>query len=52
MKLSRNSGTGCRNTYLPTKFPVYILKKAGVLKGGRKEAERIAEAFKREALED
>ena len=41
-----------RNTYLPTKFPAYILRKAGVLRGGKAEAQKLAAAFKKEALEE
>lgn len=35
-----------RHEYLPTKFPKYILSKAGVLPEGRTEALRIADNFR------
>lgn len=41
-----------RYFYLTTKFPVYILKKAGALKGGRQEAEKIAGLYDQKAIED
>lgn len=34
-----------RAEYLPTKYPIYILKKANVLSGGAPEAERIAQMY-------
>ena len=40
------------NTYLPTKFPTYILRKAMLLKGGKAEAEQIASVFRRDAIEE
>lgn len=39
-----------RSTYLPTKFPNYILKKAKLLPGGRLEAERIAALYDEKIL--
>lgn len=41
-----------RHEYLTTKFPKYILTKANVLKGGRLEAEQIAELFEQKRLTD
>ena len=35
-----------RHEYLPTKFPKYILSKAGLLPGGKNEALRIADNFR------
>lgn len=35
-----------RHEYLPTKFPKYILTKAGMLPGGRADALRIADNFR------
>lgn len=35
-----------RHEYLPTKFPKYILSKAGLLPGGKTEALRIADNFR------
>lgn len=34
-----------KSTYLPTKFPAYILKKSNLLAGGRNEAQMIAGMF-------
>ena len=34
-----------RDVYLPTKYPSYILKKANVLPGGKKEAKRLSEIY-------
>ncbi len=39
-----------REEYLTTKFPAYILKKANVLPGGQKEAERIANMYQPKQL--
>ncbi|MBT2788078.1 MULTISPECIES: hypothetical protein [unclassified Halomonas] len=39
-----------RETYLPTKFPTYILKKAGVLSGGQNEAQMIASMYQTRSL--
>lgn len=39
-----------RRVYLPTKFPVYVLKKAAVLPGGSREAERIAGLYEGRAI--
>lgn len=39
-----------RHEYLPTKFPNYILGKAGLLPGGRSEAARIADNFRKTQL--
>ena len=41
-----------RNSYLSTKFPEYILKKAKLLKGGKIEAKEIAGLYDRKELED
>jgi hypothetical protein len=41
-----------RHEYLPTKFPSYILKKAGVLAGGKREAELIAAMYEEKLLGD
>lgn len=40
-----------REEYLPTKFPSYILKKAHILPGGKKEALTIADMYKSKLLE-
>ena len=40
-----------KHEYLLTKFPAYILNKASSLKGGKPEAERIAEVFKPKRIE-
>ncbi|MGP9796164.1 hypothetical protein ACT3UJ_02215 [Halomonas sp. 86] len=39
-----------REVYLPSKFPAYILKKAGVLSGGPAEAHRIAGMYQDHGL--
>ena len=39
-----------RNVYLPSKFPDYILKKANLLKGGKREAEKIASLYEQGKL--
>ena len=39
-----------RHEYLPTKFPKYILTKAGMLPGGRADAMRIADNFRNPQL--
>ena len=41
-----------RTVYLPTKYPIYILKKANVLPGGVSEAQRLASMYQPKALED
>ena len=40
-----------RNVYLPTKFPNYILRKAGQLEGGKREALAIAGIYEQKALQ-
>ena len=40
-----------RHEYLPTKFPLYILKKAHVLVGGKQEAEKIAAIYDQKQIE-
>ena len=40
-----------RAIYLPTKYPVYILKKASLLPGGDGEARRLASMYKPKAIE-
>ncbi len=39
-----------RTIYLPTKYPIYILKKANILSGGKPEAERIAQMYQPQQL--
>lgn len=39
-----------RNLYLPSKFPDYILKKANLLKGGKREAKKIASLYEQGKL--
>ena len=41
-----------REEYLPTKFPLYILRKAKLLPGGKLEAEQIAARFDHKLLEE
>ena len=40
-----------RTTYLTTKFPAYILRKANVLKGGKQEAIEIAGLYDQKTIE-
>lgn len=41
-----------RTIYLPTKYPVYILKKASLLPGGDGEARQLAAMYQPAAIED
>jgi hypothetical protein len=41
-----------RSVYLPTKYPVYILKKANMLPGGMGEARQLAAMYQPAAIED
>lgn len=41
-----------RTVYLPTKYPVYILKKAKMLPGGVEEARQLASMYDPKAIED
>lgn len=41
-----------RTIYLPTKYPVYILKKASLLPGGAGEARQLAAMYEPKAIED
>jgi hypothetical protein len=41
-----------REVYLPTKYPIYILKKASILSGGADEAKRLAAIYEPKAIED
>lgn len=40
-----------RNEYLPTKYPIYILKKASLLPGGAGEARQLAAMYAPKAIE-
>lgn len=40
-----------RTVYLPTKYPIYILKKANLLPGGQGEARRLASMYEPKAIE-
>ena len=41
-----------RTVYLPTKYPVYILKKAKMLPGGKEDARQLASMYDPKAIED
>jgi len=41
-----------RSVYLPTKYPVYILKKASLLPGGAGEARQLAAMYESKAIAD
>lgn len=41
-----------RLTYLQTKYPAYILKKANVLPGGMTDAQQLAAMYEPKAIED
>lgn len=41
-----------KEVYLPSKFPIYILKKANLLKGGPDEAVKMIEIFNNKGLPD
>ena len=41
-----------RTIYLPTKYPVYILKKASLLPGGMGDARQLAAMYEPKAIED